>query len=262
MLTSLVPIIVLCPLASSMLAPASTNVAAEFGVEKQAIVGAQSGFLHLLGVGPLFLAPMSETFGRRTIFLTNLVLFTIMQIPTALAGNLPVLITLRTITGLFASVGVANGGGSISDMFEAKERASVLGFYLLGPLLGPSLGPFFGGLIVAHMDWRYIFWILFVVSTLMCLSSYFFLHETYAPIVLDGRKKKLQSKHPDTQYRVEGASDQPIYKKILSVRISIQIPLQLQPRCAHIATELQSCPQDTLHTTYRPHHVGKCFPYR
>ena len=33
-------------------------------------------------------------------------------------------------------VGIANGGGTISDMFEADERAGVFGWYLLGPLLG------------------------------------------------------------------------------------------------------------------------------
>lgn len=160
---------------------------------------------------------MSETFGRRTIFLTNLILFTLMQIPTALAPSLPALVALRTVTGLFGSVGVANGGGTISDMFEAKERASVLGFYLLGPLLGPSLGPFFGGMINSKLDWRWIVWILFAVSVSLSLSSYFFLFETYAPIVLDGRKRKLESKNPDKQYHVEGASDQPIFKKVLSV---------------------------------------------
>ena len=147
-----------------------------------------------------------------------------MQIPTALAPNLPALITLRTITGLFASVGIANGGGTISDMFAANERASVLGVYLLGPLLGPSLGPCLGGLINSRLNWRWVFWILFVVSTLLCISSYFFLHETYAPIVLDKRKKKLEKKHPDTKYRVEGASDQSVGKKVKAVRLSALLP--------------------------------------
>jgi len=51
------------------------------------------------------------------------------------------------MTGLmhYTGVGIANGGGTISDMFEPSERAGVFGWYLLGPLLGPTLGPLFGG---------------------------------------------------------------------------------------------------------------------
>jgi len=45
----------------------------------------------------------------------------------------------------YIGVGIANGGGTISDMFEPSERAGVFGWYLLGPLLGPTLGPLFGG---------------------------------------------------------------------------------------------------------------------
>lgn len=55
---------VLCPMASSIITPANDDVANDFGVEAGAMVGAQAGFVHLLGVGPLFLAPMSETFGE------------------------------------------------------------------------------------------------------------------------------------------------------------------------------------------------------
>jgi len=72
------------------------------------------------------------------------------------------LVAMRTISGFFGSrwsyaiikrteltdhtgVGIANGGGTISDMFEPSERAGIFGWYLLGPLLGPTLGPLFGG---------------------------------------------------------------------------------------------------------------------
>jgi hypothetical protein len=54
---------VLCPLTSSILSPATDDVAADFGDDASVLVGAQSGFVHMLGIGPLFLAPMSETFG-------------------------------------------------------------------------------------------------------------------------------------------------------------------------------------------------------
>lgn len=209
--------IVLCPLASSILTPASDDLAADYDVPQQSIIGAQSGFVHMLGFGPLLLAPLSETFGRRPIFLTNLAIFTLLQIPTALAPNLPTLIALRTVAGIFGSVGIANGGGTISDLFPAAQRATVLGVYLLGPLLGPSLGPFLGGMINVRLQWRWIIWVLLLISAVLWVVCYLFLFETYAPMILDGRRKKLQRKNPDTRYRVEGASQDPVWRKITAV---------------------------------------------
>ena len=81
----------------------------------------------MLGIGPLLLAPMSETFGRRTIYLLCLTVFTLLQIPTALAPNVEGFIVLRTLTGFFGSVGVGNGGGSISDMMDKDERTKLIG---------------------------------------------------------------------------------------------------------------------------------------
>lgn len=146
----------LSPLTSSIFSPAISQISEEFNVGKQTMIGAQTGFAVMLGLGPLILAPLSETFGRRTLYLICFLLFSLLQIPTALAPGIQSFITQRTFAGFFGSVGVANGGGSISDMFETRKRASVLGIYLLSPLLGPTLGPYFGGLVVSKVDWRWM----------------------------------------------------------------------------------------------------------
>lgn len=57
----------------------------------------------MLGVGSLIIAPLSETFGRKILYLTCFGAFTILQIPTALSPNIETLITVRTITGFFGS---------------------------------------------------------------------------------------------------------------------------------------------------------------
>lgn len=206
-----------CPMTSSIIAPAVDFIADTYNTTNNITLGAQSGFVCMLGIGPLFFAPMSETFGRRTLFLINLTLFTLIQIPTALAPSIEWFIVLRTLGGFFGSVGVANGGGTISDMFETHERATVLGFYLLGPLLGPSLGPFVGGLIVANMHWRWLFWFMLVLSTVLVVTCYFLLQETCAPIILDQRKKKFEKENKGRKYKVEGQSDMGLFQKIAGV---------------------------------------------
>jgi hypothetical protein len=130
---------ILSPLASSMFTPGIQQIADDLGTTSSIVIGCTTGFVVMLGIGPLFLAPLSETFGRRKLYLVCFTIFALLQIPSALAPNVETLIAMRTLSGFFGSVGIANGGGTISDMFVPSSRARVFGWYLLGPLLGPTL---------------------------------------------------------------------------------------------------------------------------
>lgn len=177
------------------------------------------------GIGPLIIAPLSETFGRRLMYLICFGLFALLQIPSALSPNIETLIAMRTLSGFFGSVGIANGGGSLSDMFEPSERAGVFGWYLLGPLMGPTLGPLFGGIIVQRLDWRWIFWVLTIFCTLVTVMAFFFLKETYAPVLLARRKAELEKEeNTPNKYRFEGEDYRPLYIKL---RYSLTRPLRI-----------------------------------
>ena len=94
---------VLSPLASSMFAPGIDKIADSLKVSRNAVIGCQTGFVVMLGIGPLILAPLSETFGRKILYFTCFTIFTLLQIPTALRPNLAALITMRTFAGFFGS---------------------------------------------------------------------------------------------------------------------------------------------------------------
>lgn len=61
-------ITLLTPFASSVLSPAIDSLIAEFG-NKNAMVGSFTVSIYLLGyvVGPVFVAPLSEIYGRKPI---------------------------------------------------------------------------------------------------------------------------------------------------------------------------------------------------
>jgi multidrug resistance protein len=204
------------PMSSSMFAPAMEIIAKEFSVEKQTVLLGQTGFVVMLGFGPLFHAPMGETFGRRPVYMINLATFALLQLASALSPNIASFIAFRTLSGFFGSVGVANGGGTISDMFDSKGRSQVLGFYFIAPLLGPCIGPLLGGLIVGSVHWRWIFWLSMLLAGLTTILCFFFLHETRALSILEQRKTHLEKKHPNTNYTVQGLSDKSTMSKITS----------------------------------------------
>lgn len=192
------------------------TITTEFGTSKKLVLLNQTGFVCMLGIGPLFLAPMSETFGRRTIYMINLVMFTVCQIPVAVAPNLPTFIIFRTLSGFFGSVGVGNGGGSISDMFPPHERAPVLGVYMVAPLLAPTVGPLISGILVDCVSWRWLAWLEFILAGVTTIVCYFFLYETRAVTILQQRQKTLEKDDAQTDFYVEGTSKQSIPAKIAS----------------------------------------------
>ncbi|KAF2099851.1 membrane transporter [Rhizodiscina lignyota] len=215
---------ILSPLASSMFTPGIQEIADDLGTDTSTVIGATTGFVVFLGIGPLILAPMSETFGRRRLYMVCFSMFTLLQIPTALSPSIATLLALRTIAGFFGSIGIANGGGTISDMFEPGERAGVFGWYLLGPLLGPTIGPLLGGVIVQRLGWRWIFWIVAVICATNTFAGYIFLRETYAPMILNWRKRRFEQAEGPNKYRYEGEDPRPLYLKVLR---SLYRPLRI-----------------------------------
>lgn len=207
---------ILSPLASSMFTPGIGQIAEGLNTDEQSVIACTTGFVIMLGIGPLILAPLSETFGRRPLYLVCFSIFSLLQIPSALAPNIETLIAVRTLSGFFGSVGIANGGGTISDMCGPEERASLFGWYLLGPLLGPTIGPLFGGLVVHHLGWRWVFWILTIVCSVNTLAGWLLLRETYAPIILHKRKQQWEKdENAPGKYSYKGEDTRPLAKKML-----------------------------------------------
>jgi MFS family permease len=86
-----------------MFAPGIQRIADSLNTTESAVIACQTGYVIMLGVGPLILAPLSETFGRKMLYLVCFSVFTLLQIPAALSPNVATLITVRTITGFFGS---------------------------------------------------------------------------------------------------------------------------------------------------------------
>lgn len=86
-----------------MFTPGLNQIAHDLNVSSNYVIGATTGFVLTLGVGPLILAPLSETFGRRQLYVVCFSIFALLQLPTALSPNIQTLLTVRTFSGFFGS---------------------------------------------------------------------------------------------------------------------------------------------------------------
>lgn len=92
-----------------------------------------------LAIGSMFMAPLSELYGRKPVSVGCLAIFTIMIIPCAVSKNLATLIVCRFIGALFGSVMISTAPGMVADISHDDQRALAMSIWSIGPLNGPGM---------------------------------------------------------------------------------------------------------------------------
>ena len=184
----------LSPVASTLLAVGNLEIADDFGLTNVLTPSLPVALFVLgLGLGPLYLAPLSELYGRRIIYLVCFSLFAVLNIGCALAPNIIALSILRLLSGMAGSAGPSLGGASIGDMFRKSERGAAQALYGFGPTGGPLVGGAIGGFIIEGTGtWRWLMWIMVIAPAITVVFSIFFLRETYGPFIARKRAQVLQ----------------------------------------------------------------------
>lgn len=166
----------LTPLASSMVAPATPLIMREFHSTNNTIASFIVS-IYILGyaLGPLFLAPCSEVWGRLPIYHACNFMFVVWTMACALAPNMGSLLVFRLLAGIAGSCPLTIGGGSIADLIVQEKRGGAMAMFALGPLMGPVIGPVAGGYLGEAAGWRWVFWLITIavsVSTLSLVSAH------------------------------------------------------------------------------------------
>lgn len=148
-------------------------------------------FVLAYAVGPLFLGPLSEIYGRVYVLQLANLIYLFFNLGCGLAQTKGQLIAFRFLSGLGGSAPLAIGGGVLGDLFTSEERGKAISIYSLAPLLGPAIGPVAGGFISQHTTWRWVFYSTTIADTVIQLFGLFLLQETYAPVLLGRKKSRL-----------------------------------------------------------------------
>lgn len=126
---------------ASVYTPGVSEVTAVFGVSTTVAILGLSVYSLGLAFGPMIGAPISETQGRKAVYLITLPISLLFTMGAGLAQNIETLLICRFLSGAFGSPCLAVGAGTIADMWVLEEgggMASVL--VILAPFMGPALG--------------------------------------------------------------------------------------------------------------------------
>ncbi|MEO0852750.1 MAG: MFS transporter, partial [Cyanobacteria bacterium J06648_11] len=110
---------------------------------------------------------LGDLYGRKRVFLTGLMLFTLASLLSASAPNLPVLLVGRVLQGIGAAAVIPGSLAILVDMFpNPKEQAKAIGVWTAVSGLALLAGPILGGILVDTLGWKSVFLLNFPLGLL------------------------------------------------------------------------------------------------
>ncbi|PHH77050.1 hypothetical protein CDD83_4174 [Cordyceps sp. RAO-2017] len=160
-------------LASSLPSGAEPALSAHFGVTSELqrslpVAVFLAGYI----VGPVVVAPLSESLGRRPIFLAAFGLHTAFTLGCALAPGWAALRAFRLVLGCAAAAPQTVSGGLFCDLYrDLGPRGLAVTLLGLTSNVGPLVGPVVAGFTSARPPgaWRWQFWRVLLLLLLLLL---------------------------------------------------------------------------------------------
>jgi DHA2 family multidrug resistance protein len=102
---------------------------------------------------------LSARIGRKNLFLTCLIGFTVASMLCGLAETLNQMVLFRLLQGMFGAGLVPLSQSTMLDLYPIEQRGSAMAIWGVGVMVGPILGPTLGGYLTDAYDWRWVFFV-------------------------------------------------------------------------------------------------------
>lgn len=144
------------------------------------------GYMLVFSVLLITTGRLGDIYGYRRLFLIGITLFTVASALCGLSESPDWLLAARVLQGLGGALLFPQVISSILTIFPPRLRGRAFG--LFGAIVGfaPIVGPVVGGFLLAHLSWRWIFFInvpIGIVTALLALR--------YVPVMRPGRSNSL-----------------------------------------------------------------------
>ncbi|RTE81569.1 hypothetical protein BHE90_003879 [Fusarium euwallaceae] len=190
----------LAPFTSTIFAPSLSSVMADTNETDPAKAALHIAmFLIAFAVAPIFLAPLSEMYGRSIVLRSGNLAFAVFCLGSGFCQTTSQLVVCRFFAGMGGSAALAIMGGVLSDIWNLEERGAASGVLGTAIVMGPVLGPVCGGWMSQRASWRWTCWVPAIAAVVVEVISIFSIDESYAPTLLKRELKRQKQQRPDAK---------------------------------------------------------------
>ena len=165
------------PLSIDLYLPALPGMAKYFNVSPDLANLTLILFFVFFSAGTLFWGPLSDKYGRKPVLLIGLSLYSAASLACAGSWDIYHLIVFRVLQAIGGSAAFAVATAMIKDVYDTKNRESILAMVQSMVLISPAVAPSLGALLLKFVSWRGIFWTLAGIG-LLALAGSIALEET------------------------------------------------------------------------------------
>ena len=97
---------------------------------------------------------LAARFGRRRLFITCIVGFTITSMMCGAAQTLQQIVVFRLMQGICSAALVPLSQAILFDIYPVERRGFAMAIWGMGVMIGPILGPTLGGYLTDMYNWR------------------------------------------------------------------------------------------------------------
>jgi EmrB/QacA subfamily drug resistance transporter len=126
---------------------------------------------------------MADRFGTRRVFSSAIGIFTLGSFLCGISTNIHMLVAFRILQGCGGAMMVPVGRLTMVRAFPKSQLIRAMSFVAIPGLIGPMLGPIAGGLIVAYLHWRVIFFVNIPIGLIGLILVYLHLPDYREPHV-------------------------------------------------------------------------------
>lgn len=176
------------PLTATIYFPLLPLLASHYHTSPQAINLTITIYIVFQALSPAIFATLSDSLGRRIIFLVTLTLYVLSNLGLAFEHNsYAALIILRALQSLGASAAFAVSYGVVADVCVPSARGEMVGPVSMALNLGTCVGPVVGGWVAFKSgDYTWVFRFLCIVGVILLIAVGGFLPETSRTVVGNG----------------------------------------------------------------------------
>lgn len=162
------------PFIMDLYIPSLPTMAEYFNVNTSLIQLTLTGSILGIGLGQLFIGPISDKYGRKKPIIISLIMYIVSTLLIIFSSSVYGVIFFRFLQGFSAAGSLVISRAVAADLYSGKKLTEFFGMLMAVNGIAPIISPIGGSILLEFVDWRGIFVILTLIGVVLVFVANFF----------------------------------------------------------------------------------------